>query len=168
MKKRGTKLYLQDRTEAKSEKKESGHQMFLTFPREVLSILLIATSHRSYICYCPVCECNYHIFCGHYPFCIPTQGVFLGSVQSPVCCACFTEEDCIAARWCVLEAFYNQPQKVLNIWEHGQIFQLHGRDRKHFFSLSFSLTTELSNSTCLYAIGSIVERSWFIHTPKSF
>lgn len=78
--------------------------MFLIFFREVLSIVLTATSHRSYICHGPVYECNYHICCGHYPSCIPTEGVFLGSVQSFAGCVCFTKEDCIAAQWCMLEA----------------------------------------------------------------
>lgn len=45
MKERGTKLYLQDRTEAKKNQ-ESGQRVFLTFLRKVLSIVHTATSRR--------------------------------------------------------------------------------------------------------------------------
>lgn len=82
-------------TKKTKKKKETGHQMFLTFFRAVLSVVLTATSHRS--C-CSVYECNYHICCGHYPSSIPSEGVFLGSVQYSVGCVCSTKEDCIAAQ----------------------------------------------------------------------
>lgn len=45
-KKRGEKLYLQDRT----EENIVDIKCFLHFFREVLSILFIATLHRSYVC----------------------------------------------------------------------------------------------------------------------
>lgn len=105
-----------------------------------------------------IVECNYHICCGHYPSCIPSEGVFLGSVQSSVGCVC---DVC----WRHFTTSFKRYQIYGTM---GKYFSYMEWTEKSFSSLSFSLATELSNSACLYVIGSILERSWFVHTLKSF